>query len=368
MRRPTERTARELGPRDDASKHRDGSPTATTVRAPEIQRRGRNSAPPTVAVVIVNYNSGEYLSRCLQSLHNQTNSSDQIIVVDNASSDGSMREIERRFPDVKTVRLSTNVGFAAANNIAIRQIGNADWIALINADAFAEPQWLEELLDAAARRPEFDVLACAMLRDDNPTQSDGNGDVYHVSGFAWRAHCGLPASESPLDEREVFGACAAAVCYRREALVACGGFDERFFCYFEDVDLAFRLRLAGHRCLLVPRAVVRHVGSAVSGRRSDFTVYHAQRNLEWTWFKNMPTPLLWWYLPQHLLLGLVTVIWFMLRGQSRVICRSKWDALMALPTIWRQRQHIQSTRQVRVAAIRRQMARGWFAPYLRSRK
>ncbi len=368
MPRPTRRTTRSLGLRDDALQGSDPTLAVTTQRAPATSCHNRTSAPPTVAVVVVNYNSGNYLLRCLRSLSDQSTESVRVVVVDNASTDDSMRDVARCFPNVETMMLPTNVGFAAANNLAMRQIDNADWIALLNADAFAEPHWLESLMDAAARRPEFDVLACPMLRDSNPTQSDGNGDVYHVSGFAWRDHCGEPAAESPPDECEVFGACAAAACYRRQVLLACGGFDERFFCYFEDVDLAFRLRLAGHRCLLVPGAIVRHIGSGMTGRRSDFTVYHAQRNLEWTWFKNMPAPLLWWYLPQHLLLTFVAVAWFTLHGQGRVVCRSKWNALRSLRTLWRQRRIVQATRAVRVTELRRHMARGWLAPYLRGRK
>lgn len=368
MPRPTQRTAAAFNQQSNPAASDAHASTVLTEHAPEGKQRGRTAAPPTVAVLIVNYNSGEYLARCLSSLRAQHSAANRIVVVDNASTDESLRDIEHQFPHVDLIRLRSNVGFAAANNIALRQLGNVDYVALLNADAFAEPAWLAALMDTASKRPEFAMLACPMVREDDPSLSDGEGDCYHVSGFAWRDGCGLPVAAAPPQEREVFGPCAAAACYRREALLACGGFDERYFCYLEDVDLAFRLRLAGHRCLLVPGAVVRHVGSAVTGRRSDFTVYHAQRNLEWTWFKNMPTPLLGWYLPQHLLLAVVSVVWFALRGQARTILRSKWHAARSLPTICRQRKRIQATRQVSIAELRRHMTRGWLAPYLRSRK
>ncbi len=119
----------------------------------------------------------------------------------------------------------------------------------------------------------------------------------------------MPTDPEP--EREVFSACAAAALYRRDVFEALGGLDEDFFCYMEDVDLGFRLRLAGWGCTYVPTAVVHHVGSATSGRRSHFTTYHGHRNLVWVFFKNMPGALLWLYLPQHFSLTSSSVALFL---------------------------------------------------------
>jgi GT2 family glycosyltransferase len=164
----------------------------------------------------------------------------------------------------------------------------------------------------------------------------------------------------------VFAPCAAAALYRRDALVKVGGFDESYFAYLEDVDLGFRLRLAGYRCLYVPDAVVRHVGSATTGgQRSDFSVYHGHRNLVWTYFKNMPWPLFWLYLPQHILLNFVSIVYFALRGQGRVILRAKWDALKGLPRILKERRRIQKSRRVSSSELRRVMTKGLLTPYLR---
>jgi GT2 family glycosyltransferase len=120
-----------------------------------------------------------------------------------------------------------------------------------------------------------------------------------------------------------------------------GGFDEDYFCYHEDVDLSFRLRLQGHRCLYVPEARVEHLGSASSERESDFVVYHGHRNLVWTFFKNMPPTLLIRYLPAHLLLNLVTLLWFTSSGRGRVLIRSKRDALLGLSRTLEKRKAIQ---------------------------
>ena len=140
--------------------------------------------------------------------------------------------------------------------------------------------------------------------------------------------------------------------YRRNVLSSLGGFDEDYFCYVEDVDLGFRLRLSGFKAYYVPEAVVRHAGSATSGgRHSDFAVYHGHRNLVWTYVKNMPGFLFWLLLPLHLLLNFVTIGLFAARGQLRVILRSKRDALKGLPKVWRKRKKLQAQRVADIGAI-----------------
>jgi GT2 family glycosyltransferase len=289
-----------------------------------------------------------------------------MIVVDNASTDGSADDIEIRYANTKLVRLDQNRGFAIGNNIGIAEVGDCDWIALVNPDAFPEPKWLETLLESARSCPDYTFYASRMMSNSNQTILDGAGDVYHTSGAAWRRGHGRSYQAGDLEKTEVFGACAGAALYRREAFVEVNGFDEKYFCYFEDVDLAFRLRLAGHRCLYVPDAVVYHVGSATSGgERSDFTTYHGQRNLLWTYVKNMPSPLLCLYLPQHILLNFAALFGYSLRGQARVIWKAKWDALKGLPRILKERRGVQRTRRVSAWELRRVMEKGLLTPYLR---
>ena len=164
-------------------------------------------------------------------------------------------------------------------------------------------------------------------------------------GRAWRNGHNAPVATWPAAESEVFAPCAAAALYRRAAFEEIGGFDERFFCYFEDVDLGFRLRLRGHRCVYVPDAIVRHVSSALSGYRSDFAVYHGERNAVWTFVKNMPGPLFWFYLPQHLALNLAALGYYPWRGQGRVVWRAKRDAMLGLPAALRERRAVQQRRR-----------------------
>ena len=310
----------------------------------------RQGAPSKVSVVIVNWNGERFLERCLTALQAQTIVPHEVILVDNASSDGSL-DIVRRFPNVRLLAQTENLGFARGNNLALAAAApDSEWIALLNPDAFVEASWLETLLSAAEAHPGFDVFASQLLNAADPSKLDGAGDVYHVSGLAWRMGCGEAASSHSQCVREVFSPCAAAAMYRHRALLQLGGFDEDYFCYIEDVDLGFRLRLAGYRCLYVPTSVARHVGSGTTGgQHSDFAVYHGHRNLVWTYLKNMPTLLFWLFLPMHLAMNLTTVIAFALRGQGRTVLRAKRDAIRGLPKMWRQRRAIQATR---VASLR----------------
>jgi GT2 family glycosyltransferase len=310
-----------------------------------------------VGVVIVNKNAGRHLACALESLERQTVAPHRIVVVDNASDDGSLEGLEERFPSVELVRSPDNLGFAAGNNLAVRMCDDCEFVALLNPDAFPEPTWLETLLEAAAAHPECGFFGSRLVCASDSGILDGTGDEYHVSGLAWRRDQGSPAALER-EAGETFSACAAAALYRRDAFLDVGGFDETFFCYYEDTDLAFRLRLAGHRCLYVPDAVARHVGAVTAGLVSEFTIYHSSRNQVWTYVKNMPSPLLWLYLPQHLVTNVLTLLAFALQGHARAGLRGKRDAVRELPRVLAERRRIQAARAVTVRELRGAMARG----------
>jgi GT2 family glycosyltransferase len=314
-----------------------------------------------VAVVIVNWNGEAFLERCFLALHTQTVKPHEILLLDNASTDGS-KEIARRFPAVRWLEAGCNSGFARGNNLALAAAAkDAEWIALLNPDAFPEPQWLEALLAAAQLRPEFEVFGSKLVTAADPSILDGAGDAYHLSGLVWRTAHGVKAASVADDKREIFSPCAAAAMYRRSAWVAVGGFDEDYFCYVEDVDLGFRMWLAGYRCLYVPQSVVHHVGSGTTGgQQSDFSVYHGHRNLVWTFVKCMPGVLFWLFLPLHIALNLLSLAWFSLRGQGGVIFRAKRDAILGLPKMWRKRKEIQILRVVSTRSIWNMLEKGLF--------
>ncbi len=320
----------------------------------------------SIAVVIVNWNSGSCLRDCLGALSRQTRRPERIIVVDNASADDSLNGIREIYREAEIVALKENRGFAAANNLAIKKADNCGWIALLNPDAFPRPDWLEKLLGAANEFPQFSFFGSLALNHPDNSLLDGAGDVYHVGGLAWRRGHGRPVASCKIKRQEIFAPCAAAALYRRDALLEAEGFDESFFNYFEDVDLAFRLRHLGRRCLLVPESVVAHIGSASLGKQSDFAVYHGHRNQVWSYFKNMPFPWVWIYLPQRLLADFAALVWFAFRGQGIIILRAKWDAVFDLPRVWRERKKIQAGRKSSFAGFRKLMAKGWLTPYLKN--
>lgn len=265
-----------------------------------------------------------------------------VLVLDNGDEDPIPDDYSTRFPSVQFYNSRGNIGFAAGNNLLLQKTAGCEWIALVNPDAYLEPEWLSKMLSASITYPEYSFFASRLVHAENHELLDGDGDIMHMSGLVWRQGHGhiLPPGEAIL--REVFSPCAAAALYRRDALEAVGGFDEDFFCYSEDVDLGFRLRLAGHRCLLVPDAVAYHVGSVTTGGwHGDFAVYHGHRNLVWTYIKNMPGVLFWLLLPVHIALNLVTIIWFSLLGQGGVIFKAKWDAVRGIASMWKKRGDIQ---------------------------
>lgn len=322
-----------------------------------IRQGGRAGDVATVSVVIVNWNSGGMLRRCIASLAAQSVLPDVVWVVDNASSDGSA-DCVTEFPNCRLLLPGANLGFAAANNLAFREC-TSEFVALLNPDAFADPGWLAALLAVAEANPDCASFGSRQLVAERPEYLDGTGDAYHASGLVWRERHGKLQQPEDLKGSEIFSPCAAAALYRRDALEAAGGFDEAHFCYLEDVDLGFRLRLAGHRALYVPDAVVRHVGSATSGgQHSDFALYHGHRNLVWTYVKNMPGVLFWLCLPLHLLLNLVTVLVFAARGRGGVLLRAKRDALKGLPAMWARRRAIQKERRASIGAIWRVLDKG----------
>ena len=317
-----------------------------------------------IAVVIVNFNGGNFLKECLDRLCNQSRRPDRIVVVDNNSADGSNLLVSQAFPEIELLQLKTNTGFAAANNRAFEILDDVQWVALLNPDTLPSETWLEELESVTIQNPECDVFASKLMSASNTDEIDGAGDVYHVCGLSWRRHHGMSVTSVRRDADPVFSGCGAATLYRLSSVLSAGGFDESYFCYFEDVDLVFRMRLYGSKCVYAEKSVVLHHGSGLTGKDSDFTIYHGHRNLVWTVFKNMPGYSLYLYLPQHVLLNIVSLFHYTIKGRSSVIFRAKWDAVKRLASVWRERKRIQSLKSVKVTDVTCHMTKGLLRPYL----
>jgi GT2 family glycosyltransferase len=216
-----------------------------------------------VSVVIPNWNGLRWLPGCLESLAAQDLAPDEVIVVDNGSHDGSCEYLRREHPAVRVITLGHNTGFAYAANRGI-EAAASEWAALINTDVVLAADWLTRMCAAAAAGgPQVAAVACKMLSLERPEIVYDAGDILRRDGVC-EQRGRFMRDDGRFDEPgEVFGACGGAALLRRSAVLALGGFDERYFAYLEDADLALRLRLAGWRCGYEP-AVALHAGEGSS--------------------------------------------------------------------------------------------------------
>lgn len=239
-----------------------------------------------VKVIIVNWNRKKFLPRVLDALKLQTFKRFSTLIVDNGSTDGSLDLISVRFLEVDILSLETNIGFSAANNLAIKKVPQ-EYIALLNNDAVPHPGWLRSLVDTLRTHPEAGIAASKMLFFDFPGVIDRAGDAYTTSGTGLlRGRC--KAAERFGSTEWVFGACAGAALFRTSLFQDVGLLDEDFFLIYEYVDLNFRAQLKGYKCLYVPEAGVYHKGGMTIGHNSSVSVYYGHRNLEWVYIRNMP--------------------------------------------------------------------------------
>lgn len=315
-------------------------------------------------MIIVNYNGGEWLVRCVAALTAQSEAAFEAFIVDNGSSDGSLEALQKLDARFEIIRAGENLGFAAANNMAAKK-ARADYLVMLNPDAFARVDWLENLL-AEVTAPDITMVGSLQYMALEPDMLDGAGDFYHASGLAWRAGFGHPASEAPTQSSEAFAPCGAGALYHRETYLALGGYDERFFCYHEDVDLGYRMRLAGGRCVQSASAIIDHVSSGISGRASEFAVYHGTRNRIWTFFKNTPLPLLLILLPLHIGVNFFVLFWAGIRsGRFKPTLRGITAGLSGLPDVWRSRKEVLAHRVITIADVARMMT--WSVQPVRKR-
>jgi GT2 family glycosyltransferase len=208
-----------------------------------------------VSVIIVSYNSRQYLQACLGSLRDSTGL--EIVVVDNASGDGSAEYVAQAFPDVRLLRNARNLGFGSANNLGAAQ-ASGEYLMFLNPDTWVEGDWYTPLLNVLQTRAEVGIVTPKILMTPHPEHINTCGNDVHFTGFAylrgWMAH-----TSSKTQIENVFAMSGAAFMMRKSLFLALGGFDDHFSpAYSEDTDLSWRARLAGWQCLAVPSSVVYH--------------------------------------------------------------------------------------------------------------
>lgn len=240
-----------------------------------------------VTIVIPNYNGKHFMEPCLSSLSEQTYKNFHILVVDNASSDGSIEYMEENYPDIELIKLQKNFGFSKAVNIGI-QHSRTPYVILLNNDTTVDTRYVEEMVKAIEKSPKIFSVSSKMIQMYHPELIDSAGDLYTLLGWGVCRGCGRPVSNYQKYD-EIFTACAGAAIYRRSVFDEIGYFDENHFAYLEDIDIGYRARIYGYYNMYCPTALVYHVGSGTSGSKyNSFKVKLAARNNLYLNYKNMP--------------------------------------------------------------------------------
>lgn len=308
---------------------------------------------PKFTVVIPHWNGKHFLPPCLDSLKRQTYSSIEVIIVDNASTDGSQMLLREQYPWVRLIELPENRGFTGACNVGIRA-AQGEIIALLNNDTEVEPDWAATVMDAFTRYPHIGSVASKMLLYDRRDHIHTAGDYFTVDGRA--GNRGVWQKDVGQYDREefVFSACGGSSAYRRSMLDQIGLLDDEFFFLMEDVDLGWRAQLAGWQCLYTPKAVVYHHLSATGGGVT--ASYYAGRNTLILLAKDLPAGL-WRRHGLKIFRAQLTDFWQALRawrGQAaRARIRGLAAGLLRMLTIWPKRRRVQITRTVSVEALER---------------
>jgi GT2 family glycosyltransferase len=315
---------------------------------------------PLVSVVVLNYNGRNWIDGCLAGLASQQGApAYETLLVDNGSADDSVKLTNTKYPDVRVVDNGRNLGFAGGNNAGARH-ASGEWLAFLNNDTVPDSRWLRELTEAARHNTQCGIVTSRIVFMDDASVIDSAGDGYVKAGGAFKHGHGAHAADFAVS-REVFGACGGAFMIRRDLFDALGGFDERFFMVYEDVDLSYRARLRGARIWYAADAIVRHAGSGSLGTVSAAAVFYGQRNLEWTWIKNTPGRLLTSTLLSHVIYSTAGLLHYLRIGRGSAAIHGKWSALRELGAVLADRRRVQATRTVEPASLEAFMEPRWLA-------
>lgn len=270
---------------------------------------------PLVTIIVVTVNNFDILRNCLNSLHAQDYEPLEIIVVDNGSDEDIQGMLSREFPDVRGVRLDRNYGFAEGNNRGIER-AEGKYIALINNDAVATPQWISSLVSTAESDDKIGAVASIIIDGNKPEVLDSFGVGITLDGMSRQAMRDMPIPHITKPEEVcLFSGCACLL--RTEALKEAGLFDKDFFAYCEDTDLGLRLRWTGWKIVVAPNAYVNHFYSMTIGNFSLQKVYFIERNHFWLAIKTFPCFLLF-IMPLLTIWRYLVQIFFISRGKSEL--------------------------------------------------
>ncbi len=243
-----------------------------------------------ISVVVLNWNGSQVIEKCLTSVQGQTYHPLEIILVDNASTDGSVKLIKNHYPNIKLIVNERNLGFGGGNNVGIRA-SQGRYIMILNNDTRLDPKCIEELKRGIEKDERLGACASKILLDYEDDLIDAAGIVIYPDGLSI-GRGRLERGDRYNEETEVFAGSGCACLYRREMLEDIGLYDEDFFAYADDTDLGWRAQLANWKCIYNPKAIVYHFHSASSGTYSPLKAFLVERNRIWVAIKNFPLSLI----------------------------------------------------------------------------
>jgi len=331
-----------------------------------------SSQEPLVSVIILNWNGKRYLKECLTSLKKQTYKNFEVILIDNGSTDGSVKYIKENFSGfVELIENKTNLGFAEGNNIGIENSAGK-YVLLLNNDTKADPLWIEELTKVAESDDKIGMCASKVLFLDNPRIIDNVGHLIYKDGLN-RGRGRLEYDQGQYDSiEEVFFPSGCAALYRKKMLNGIGGFDKDFFAYGDDTDIGIRGRLAGWKCMYAPKAVIYHKYSGSTSPYALFKAFHAERNRLWIAIKYFPVHVLLCN-PYYTVLRTLFQFYGALTGKGATgkfreqfsawelfstLLKAYSSALEGLPRMWKKRRNLAELRRVSSSEIH-----NWFKKF-----
>lgn len=284
------------------------------------------------SIIIVNYNAGGKLLRCLSTVLRSAGVNSEILVVDNASTDNVANVIEQKFPRVTLIQSETNLGFGAGCNLAASR-ARSKYLVFLNPDTTVEDGWLEALIKPLEMDPGAGLVTAKILMANDPSTINTCGNTVHITGIAFCRGLGLPQTALN-DLEEVAAVSGAAFAIRRTLFELLDGFDEEMFLYMEDTDLSWRARLAGWHCLYSPESVVRHY---YSFKLTPLKVFYQERNRYLMLLKALRWRTLVALLPAQVLAEIVAWTFVLLRDRGNLINKVRayvwvlrnWNKIMA---------------------------------------
>lgn len=346
--------------KDNQSDEMSSAETGTSKIKTPIANGGNSGPLPdrSVAVVIVNYNGGNALLRNLDSMRQQSYRVSEIVVVDNQSTDGSLKKAREQFPNVTFIENSYNAGWGVGCNVGI-QATKSEFIALANNDAYLDPRCIEKMVHAIQLRPDYGSCASRILLWDDPKTLEAAGvSIYRDGSSVGRGR--LQPAEKYNKIEEVFCACDCCCLYRREMLDQIGLYDPDFFIYCDETDIGWRHQLAGWKCIYTPQAIAYHVHSRSAGSYSNFKAYYVERNRIFLCIK--------WFPVSDLIASIffaayryMLQVWLSYRGKGalaeyrksnslsqgfKILLKAHWEALRKAPCMLQRRREFMPIRRL----------------------